>query len=483
MGEEITRTEFTDDDVRAHAEAVENDLTTLRTMIEGHTFDEAHPRAGMELEINLVDAEGQPKLDNATVLQAINDPLFVTELGQFNIELNLPPRQLGPHGLAAFEQALRSSLSDADQRAGRAGARLATVGILPTLTRTQLTTDSLTESSRFHALDERMRELRGGEPVSIQIEGAESLDWTVDSIAPEAACTSHQIHLQLSPRDFPAVWNAAQAIAGVQIALAANSPFFLGRQLWAETRVALFDQATDLSGGPVVDETRPRVWFGERWIDSIIDLFEENSRFFTPILPETVDDAADDEVPRLKALSLLNGTVYRWNRPVYDVSGGVPHVRLENRLLPAGPTPADIVADTAFFAGLVRALATQEHPVWRDEEFSTAHDNLVAGARDGIGASVDWPGRGRVAVRELVLSELLPLAAAGLEMWGVDGGEISRTLGVIEGRCTTGINGAAWQINEVRRLEGEGLDREEALRQMTLAYLTKSRTNAPVHTW
>ena len=212
---------------------------------------------------------------------------------------------------------------------------------------------------------------------------------TADSIAPEAACTSTQLHLQVSPEDFAAYWNASQAIAGVQLAVGANSPYLLGKELWRETRIALFEQATDTRGEELKAQgVRPRVWFGERWITSIFDLFEENVRYFPALLP-IVDDEDPAAVldaggtPKLAELRLHNGTIYRWNRPVYDVVDGGPHLRVENRVLPAGPTVVDTMANAAFYFGLVRALAEQDRPVWSQMSFTAAEENFHVGRPAG----------------------------------------------------------------------------------------------------
>ena len=88
--------------------------------------------------------------------------------------------------------------------------------------------------------------------------------------------------------------------------------------------------------------------------------------------------------------------MWRWNRPVYDVADGVAHLRLENRVLPAGPSAVDAVANAMFFYGLVRALVASEHPPWRSMTFEAAHDNFVAGAQHGLDAQLYWPGEGTV---------------------------------------------------------------------------------------
>ncbi|MFD0070701.1 glutamate--cysteine ligase, partial [Streptomyces sp. NPDC127574] len=297
-------------------------------------------------------------------------------------------------------------------------------------------------------------------------------------------------HLQVSPEEFADYWNAAQAIAGVQVALAANSPFLFGKELAHETRIPLFEQATDTRPQEIKAQgVRPRVWFGERWITSVFDLFEENLRYFPALLPLCEDQDPTQmldrgDIPDLAELTLHNGTIYRWNRPVYAVAHGRPHLRVENRVLPAGPTVADTLANGAFYYGLTRALVDEDRPVWSRMSFSAAEDNLHAAARHGIDARLYWPGTGEVPVPELVLRRLLPLAHQGLERSGMDAAWREPLLGIIEQRCVTARNGAVWQKEMLHRLEASGHhDRHEALRLMTRQYIDYMHLNAPVHTW
>jgi gamma-glutamylcysteine synthetase len=299
-----------------------------------------------------------------------------------------------------------------------------------------------------------------------------------------------QLHLQVSPDAFARYWNAAQAIAAVQVALAANSPFLFGRQLWHETRITLFEQATDTRPDELKQQgVRPRVWFGERWITSVFDLFEENIRYFPALLPICEDEDPLAELdrgasPQLAEMSLHNGTIYRWNRPVYAVVDGKPHLRVENRVLPAGPSVADVTANAAFYYGLVRALVEADRPIWTQMSFATAAENLHEAARYGMDAQLYWPGLGQAPVAELALRRLQPLAREGLGRWGVNPADADRLLGIIEQRCLTGQTGAAWQIATTAALtERGGAGRPEALRLMTQRYIEHMHTNAPVHTW
>ncbi len=363
------------------------------------------------------------------------------------------------------------------------------IGILPSLRRRDIGADTISSNPRFQLLNDQMLAARG-EEMRICIDGRDRLLAYVDHILTEAACTSVQCHLQVGPENFAGYWNAAQAIAGIQVALGANSPYLFGRELWRETRITLFKQSTDTRSEELRSQgVRPRVWFGERWISSVTDLFEENLRYFPALLP-LVDDEDPigvldrGETPDLAELTLHNGTVYRWNRPVYAVADGKPHLRVENRVLPAGPTLVDVLANAAFYYGLVHELAEADPPVWAQMPFSAAWANLIAGAQDGIDALVFWPNHGHVPVADLTLRHLLPLAARGLERLAVDPADASRLLGIIEGRCLLNQNGASWQVDSVHRLQERGLaDRGEALRLMTQDYIGRMNSKEPVHTW
>src|SRR4051812_47881590 len=423
MGQEVAPRVFSRDDRQRYRHKVRSCLDVFARMLGEARFDADRRSFGLEIELNLTDEPGDPALVNAPALEAIADPDFQTELAQFNVEINVAPRLLGGDVFCELETAVRASLNTAEERAQSVAAHMMLIGILPTITDAHLNADSFSASPRYALLNEQIFAARG-EDLHINIAGPERLSTYADTIAPEAACTSVQLHQQVDPEDFARHWNAAQTIAGIQMAVGANSPFFFGRELWRETRIALFEQATDTRPEELKAQgVRPRVWFGERWITSIFDLFEENVRYFPALLPVTDDEDpveahARGDVPALGELRLHNGTVYRWNRPIYDVSRGLPHLRVENRVLPAGPTVVDILANAAFYYGLVRVLADDERPIWSQMSFSAAEDNFHAGARDGIDARFYWPGVGEVPAAELVLRRLLPMAHGGAGPWG-----------------------------------------------------------------
>jgi gamma-glutamyl:cysteine ligase YbdK (ATP-grasp superfamily) len=488
MGRDIQAIKISREDRRKYRNKVRRSLDVFARMLRERRFADHPPRVGQEIELNLVDPRGEPSMRNADVLKAIASPAWATELGQFNLEINVPPRRLDGDALGDLEREVRASLNAADARARSVGSRLVMIGILPTLGEQDVDGVFMSANERYRMLNEQVFAVRG-EDMRIAIHGAEDLLTYCDSITPEAACTSVQLHLQVAPAEFANYWNAAQAIAAVQVALAANSPFLFARQLWHETRLTLFEQATDTRPEELREQgVRPRVWFGERWVTSVFDLFEENIRYFPALLPICEDEdpvAVLDSggIPQLAEMCLHNGTVYRWNRPVYAVVDGTPHLRVENRVLPAGPTIADVLANAAFYYGLVRVLAEAQRPVWSQMSFTTAGENLHEAARHGLDARLYWPGAGEAPAAELVLRRLLPLARDGLSRWGVSQEHADRLLGIIEQRCLTGRNGATWQIATVKRLEEAGLNRREALRQMTQRYIAHMHTNEPVHTW
>ncbi|MBO2452901.1 glutamate--cysteine ligase [Actinomadura barringtoniae] len=489
MGRDVAAVTISGEDRRRYRNKVLRCLDVLERMLGESQFDFERSHIGLEIELNLVDSLGDPLMRNADVLKAIADPAWATELGQFNLEINIPPRELGGEGTGELEREVRDHLNKAEHAARGVGASLVMIGILPTLRRSDIGEEALSPNARYRLLNDQIFAARG-EELHIDIEGPEPLSMHADCILPEAACTSVQFHLQVSPERFGAHWNAAQAIAGPQVALGANSPFLFGHRLWHETRITLFEQATDTRPDELKAQgVRPRVWFGERWITSVFDLFEENTRYFPALLPlcdeeDPVTTIDAGGIPELGELSLHNGTVYRWNRPIYAVVNGRPHLRVENRVLPAGPTVADVVANGAFYYGVIRMLADEERPVWSRMSFSAARDNLHRAARDGMESRLYWPGLGDVPAAEVVLRELLPLAYEGLDRWGVDPSRRDRLLGIIERRCVTGRTGAAWQIDTVQAIEDSfGTERHEALRLMTRSYTDLMNTNEPVHTW
>ncbi|MFD7691514.1 glutamate-cysteine ligase family protein [Streptomyces sp. NPDC059781] len=494
MGEKVVAGQFDLSDRQRYREKLRSCLTGLERLLAEKRFDRPKNLMGLEIELNLAGADGMPRMLNAQVLERIASRDFQTELAMFNLEVNIAPHRLGGRVFDRLDEELRTSLTYADRKAGEVDAGIVMIGILPTLDRDDLVSSNLSDVDRYALLNEQIVAARG-EDFTLDIDGVERLSCTSKSIVPEAACTSVQLHLQVTPERFAGVWNAAQAVAAAQIAIGANSPFLFGRELWRESRPPLFQQSTDTRPPELQAQgVRPRTWFGERWVTSAFDLFEENLRYYPALLPlcdeedplEVLDRGG---VPSLAELVLHNGTVYRWNRPVYGIADGVPHLRVENRVLPAGPTVTDVIANAAFYYGVVRALAEDSRPVWSRLPFEAAAANFDAACKHGIDARLTWPRRGRlgglgeVDAVTLVRDELLPLAEAGLDAWGIEPADRDLYLGVIEERCRRRVNGATWQVATFHRALDLGLGRDAALAATTRRYRELMQQGDPVHSW
>lgn len=489
MGSDITSAEYSGQQRREYRQTLRQNLDLFESYLDRAEFI-TDGTIGLEVEMNLVDNDMQPACKAVELLEAIDREEFTHEIGTFNIEMNYPVLHPAGGGLGDIEEGLVERLEYVDGKAAELGCHLLPIGHLPTVDEDLLNSNHWrTPGNRYLALENAVLQSRG-EDIHLEIAGqTEYVDLYMPSISPEAVCTSAQLHLQVAPEEFAPTWNAAQAIAGPQVALAANSPFLLGKRLWHETRIATFQQSIDTRPPEhAAQGIRPRVWFGERWITSMFDLFEENVRFFPPLLPESRVMAEqpmtnENAAPILHELVLHNGTVWRWNRPIYDPGSSLPHLRIENRLLPAGPTVLDMVANAAFFYGLMHEMIRERRPMWSRMSFAKAREHFYDCARYGLDTRVDWPRFGRVRVGDLLADELIPQAAEGMRALNIDSALVDRYTEVLTERARTGRNGARWQIDAVARLESMGANRDEALAEMTRLYRLNMLTSAPVHTW
>lgn len=490
MGEDVAAAGLTHADRALERARLHRELDRLHDLVASDSLARNRSRLGVEVEFHLVDDEGRAVMENESVLAAIASAPgghdFQTELARYNIELNLDPVPLAHGGLDALVHALDAALRDA-RDASDGIADLAMIGSLPTLTTEHTHAEVLSRNARYHLLDASVLAARGG-PLEVAIDGRDRLELQLGSIAIEAAATSVQLHMDASVDDFATMWNAAQAVAGAQVAVGANSPFVLGADLWHESRIPLFEQVIDTRSPELAAQgVRPRVWFGERWIASVTDLFEENVRYFPPLLPQAEpEDATVDSAPRLAGLRLHNGTVWRWNRPVYAVRDDRAHLRVENRVLPAGPTVTDTIANLALLIGVVTAavagLTETGEPIEERHAFADAAGDFRRAARHGLEALLTWPGTDRVRADRLLLDVLLPLADRGLASVGIGQAERTRHLDVVAARAASGRTGATWQRDTFRSIAAT-CGRDEALASMTTRYLALQHEGAPVHTW
>ncbi|SHK96981.1 glutamate-cysteine ligase family protein [Rhodothermus profundi] len=470
-------------------EALLRDLEALARMLESDLIEQGICRLGAEQELFLVDACGNPVPVAEQVLAQNRDPHLVPELTRFNLELNLDPVQLEGNGLRLLERQLVQRLAHARALARELGHDIALCGILPTIHLSDLALENMTPRPRYMQLNEVITQLRGG-PIQLQITGIDELFVQLDSIMVEGCNASFQVHLQVDPDAFAPFYNAAQVAAAPVLAAGANAPVLFGKRLWHETRIAVFRQAIDTRRGHLyLREMSPRVHFGTDWVRaSVLEIYREDlARFRVLLMPETpLEDALavleQGSIPQLQALQLFNGTVYRWNRACYGVTGGRPHLRIENRVLPAGPTPADEVANAAFWAGLVLELAHREPDLHRQLDFDEARGNFIAAARLGLGAHLTWLDGARWPAARLILEELLPMARAGLRRARIDPADITHYLDIIQERVRRYQTGAEWQLRSLAALKGQG-SRAERLEALVLTMQAYQQENRPVHTW
>jgi len=465
-----------------------NDLNALERMLSLGMIESGRRRIGAEQEVFLVDQAWKPAPVAMDVLEALDDPRFTTELARFNLETNLDPLMLTGDCFSTMERELQALLGVLRDAAGAARAKVVLTGILPTLSKSDLRLANMSPRPRYRVLDEATCRLRGG-PLHLHLEGADELHVEHDNVMLEACNTSFQVHLQVGAEEFARFYNIAQAIAAPVLAAAVNSPLLFGRRLWKETRIALFRQSIDTRRASVhARELSPRVRFGERWVkDSVLEVFQEDVARFPVLMAIGITQDPNREIdagrpPKLEALRLHNGTVYTWNRACYGIGNGQAHLRIECRLLPAGPSVVDEVANAAFWAGLM--LGTAEHlgDVTTRLDFSDAKANFVAAGRLGLKAGFNWFDGQIVTAPDLILSELVPLARLGLESVGIDDSDIARYLGVIEGRVESRRVGATWLLESLATMGGKGTTAEQ-LAALTAATVARQESEEPVHEW
>ena len=491
MGIEIDREDFEPADYEHFAARLRDNLAALEQVLERPGFGRGAKSIGAEVELNLVDTLGLPHHVNRAVLVESLDPRVTLELNRFNLELNSDPVLLSGAPFSALARQLDEALSALRRAASRHGARLVTIGILPTLREADFGWSKMSDFIRYRALSRSLRRIRG-RAFTVHIDGHEQLDLAMEDVSFEGAATSFQVHLRVEPQEFADAFNAAQIATAPVLAVSSNSPFFLGRRLWAETRVALFRQAVDDRVDAEDGDWRPaRVSFGHGWVRrGAYELFAESVALYRPLLPILTNEdplacVRSGSVPKLDELRLHQGTVWRWNRPVYDAAEG-GHLRLELRALPAGPTVLDMAANAAFLLGLTLGLMPDIERLLPALTFGHARRNFYRAACHGLEAELLWPSfRGYAATprpaRELV-TELLPLAESGLTKAGVGANEAARWLGIIEQRVEKNLTGTAWQVAIVGELN-KTLDRPTALRLMLERYIQNAESGEPVSQW
>ena len=472
MGEEIKSSQFSEADFAAFRERLEDETAQLEAWERTGRLSRQGPVAGFEIEAWLIDAQYCPAPRNAEFLAASDDALTSPELARFNVELNNEPQPIKGRAFSAFEAEIFQTWEHACETAEAVGTRLLLTGILPTVEPGHLSVANMSDLNRYRALNEQVFRLREGRPLKLDILGHEHLHSQHDDVMLESATTSFQLHLQTPIDQAARMYNTAILVSAPMVAIAANSPYLFGHDLWDETRIPLFEQSVEIGGYAGV--TRGPLWrvsFGSGYVrHSILECFRENLEHFPVLLPMHFDDTAS-----LPHLRLHNGTIWRWNRPLLGFDAdGTPHVRIEHRVMPAGPTVIDQVANATFFYGLTQRLADADCAA--RIPFSQARDNFYEAARRGLQATLRWVDDERIGARQLILDTLLPMAEEGLRELGIDREDSERYLGIIQARAETGQNGTEWHR---RWVTVHGRD----MRRLTADYLRNQWRGQPVHEW
>ncbi len=488
MGEHDVRKQSQREEIRVFLKHLLKDVRALEYMLDNGLVESEVRRIGAEQELFLVDADWRPAPIATEVLDRLEDEHFTTELGRFNLEFNLDPLSFGGSCLGDMERQLNELLAKVREAANACGGEVVLTGLLPTLTKSDLEIGNMTPNPRYFALNEAMTRLRGGD-YEFFLKGIDELHLRHDSIMVEACNTSFQVHFQAAPAKFARLYNAAQVVTGPVLAAAANSPLLFGKRLWSETRVGLFQQSIDTRRTtPHLREQIPRVSFGRHWVrSSALEIFREDIARFRTLLSTEIDDdpfeaIEDGQAPSLKALRLHNSTVYRWNRVCYGISDGKPHLRIENRILPSGPTVRDEVANAAFWYGLVNGVLDEYGDVTRHFNFDDIRSNFFSAARQGLNTQLSWVGGDMAPADRLIVDTLIPLAREGLLAADIDSGDVDRFLGTVEERVSSGKTGAQWQLTSLATMGRKG-PLSERLSAITAAIATRQRTGDPVHTW
>ena len=470
MGQEIEESRFTKADFAEFEERLRAETALLEASLADGAFADTPKVGGFELEAWLVGPDMRPAPLVEAFLEQLDDPLVVPELATFNTEINGTPQRLHGDALSRLAAELEATWGRCTEAAARIDTRLAMIGILPTVRPEQLDMDHMTPRKRYQALNEQILNLRRGRPLSLEIRGRDRLYVEQEDVMLESAATSFQIHLKVAPAEAARLYNASKILSAPLVAISANSPYLFGCDLWSETRIPLFEQAVSV-GGSILSE---RVNFGIRYAESsVLECFRANLTRYPVILPQL-----SDEPPQSYAhLRLHNGTIWRWNRPLIGFDDdGAPHLRIEHRVVPAGPTVADMIANAALYFGAAESLSREETPPERTIPFLIARTNFYTAARQGMRAEIQWTD-GRIApLRDIFEQDLLPRARDGLGRLGIDPEEIDRWLGIIEGRLHGGQTGADWQRAFVER-------HDAGMADLTAAYLERQQSGRPVHEW
>ncbi len=464
-----------------------NDIEAFELMLKNKQFVGGKPWIGAEQELCLVDPKGKPATTALEVLKSINDPHFTNELALFNLEINLDPLPLAGPSFEGMHTSLLNLMQKGYDLAPKYNSNLLMTGILPTLQYHHLQFEYMTPEERYRTISNTLMDIRGKD-FEIYLQGVDEIIMSLDSVLFEACNTSFQLHLQIESDEFVNKHNWSQMISGPVLAGCVNSPLLFGNELWAETRVALFKQSLDTrSSQKFLRKKLPRVYFGNDWIkNSAADLWKNDiSRFPLVVSSDELDDSMailqKGEIPDLRAIRLHNGTTYTWNRLCYGFSKKQPHLRIECRYLPSGPTAIDEIANFAFWIGLMEHEPPGGKEFWKNIDFKEAKYNFIKAARSGLSTVFNWMGE-YISARRLILDHLLPMAEEGLKKSNVAPEDIKKYLGVFEKRIRKDITGSEWTVRNYRKINKEYSD-VISLRELVKQMLVYQKENTPLYEW
>lgn len=490
MGLEIDHTEFTDKDFKTFSSRLRANLQALEILLARPGFGEGDLSFGAELELYIIDNEGHPPHVNQEIRQQLNDPQLTLELNRYNLEYNFSPSLLKNRCFKATQDEAQAAIDKINACAAQWDGKVIPIGILPTLQQSDTGYHAMTPLERFKALTNALTEIRGG-PFTIAIEGEETLQLAMDDVTLEGANTSFQVHLRVPPAEFSDFYNAVQLVTPLVVALAANSPTLFGHRLWKETRIPLFKQSIDSRPKDSLHPIPARVNFGTNWIrDGALELFAEAALLYRPILPDcdsedSVAIAREGGTPSLHELRLHQGSIWWWNRPVYDPADG-GHLRIEMRSLPAGPSLVDMLANAALAIGLAKCMQAGIRELLPAIPFNYCTANFYRAAQKGLEAELFWPSLQQsqpeyFAVPD-ILKKLLPALPEHLAGMGFVEDDFMPLLQVIEERLANRQTGAQWQLNKLAELRKD-MHKRDALTEMLKQYSRNSAANIPVARW
>ena len=488
MGYQRVKPIITEDQRKEFLYHLLNDVKALDQMVKDDLFEKNIHRIGAEQEFCIVTKNFRPSRNSLKVLEKINDPHFTTELGLFNLELNMDPVDLKTDCFDRLETRLTAHMNNAYNAADAVdNNKIILTGILPSLGKQDIAIQNMTPIDRYKTLNSVLKEIRGTE-FRMLIKGVDELNIKSKSIFFEACNTSFQVHFQIPINEIIDKYNWAQVIAGPVLSSMTNSPLLLGRELWSETRIAVFQQSIDTRNTSYhLREQKARVSFGNNWIkDSILDIYKDDITRYIALLTcdfeeDSMEVLKNGGIPKLKALNLHNSTLYKWNRLCYGITDGKPHLRIENRYIPSGPTIKDEIANAMFWVGLMQGIPDEYKKVWKIIPFNEARGNFINAARTGLDTYFNWFGRG-ISAKKLIKTILIPISRKGLIKSGVNKKSVKRYLKIIEKRVDNNLTGSKWILRNYRKLKKE-MTNDEANVRLTAGLYKRQMEGKPIYSW